>query len=831
MLRRNVFILLATLIVLSCKEEVVVPESVLFVKETVLNFSKSAEIKTIDVTTNVSDWDVVSSDTEWCKVSKKTVPTPQIIVMVTENNGIDSRSAEVTVSNNSLSSTIKVTQMGTSSEVEVPKDVKIAPTGGKANQYQPGQNIENTFDGVFGGEPYHSPWGNNTKFPVILEYFFDVKVPSPAVIDYLIYYTRSGNGNFGKLKLYVATKDNPEYSLYDNYDFKETSSPSKISFANGLKNPTKIKFEVLSGLGGFASCDQMEFYSIKRDDALSEMLLSVFKDVTCSELKDGVTTEQINNIHPFFGSIAMSMKQNSYPRDFRISEFPAYSIVEDWAEKLVMNPRGVLDNCTGIYAEANEELIVLVGNTHGNQLKLRSISETESHGDDYMLNEGINKIKIRKKGLLYILYNVGDLKAATSKPVKIHIPMQCGTVNGYWSLDDHKSDAKYKELLNNATYPYFEVRGTHIMFKLPTDKYKEIIPNNILPTIEFWDEMVDVQHAIMGLDVLYPSQMNNRMYARSTKDGYMSAQPYQTNYAESTLYKILPPSEILKDEDNAWGPAHEIGHMHQGAINWKGNTETSNNLFSNLVRYKMTKFLSRGESMEEINKRHVVDKRVFTDYGGDIGIPSLRMQWQLYCYFHILNNNQKFFPKLFEISREAGRRPIDSNPGWSQLNYVRNASDAAKLNLLDFFEFWGFLTPVDMEVDQYGKGQLKVTQQMIDETKSYVVSKGYNKPAQIIQYIEDRDPLSYGNVGKMNKHYKENLKITKQITYKMNSSNTTITINKGEEAVGFEVRDGSKLKFFSNKYSFTIPSDLWNTNCKIFAIQANGDSIEVNKLD
>ena len=36
-------------------------------------------------------------------------------------------------------------------------------------------------------------------------------------------------------------------------------------------------------------------------------------------------------------------------------------------------------------------------------------------------------------------------------------------------------------------------------------------------------------------------------------------------------------------EDNAWGPAHEIGHVHQAAINWASSTESSNNLFSNYI--------------------------------------------------------------------------------------------------------------------------------------------------------------------------------------------------------------------------------------------------------
>lgn len=797
--------------------------------------SKSVE-RTIKLTTNLN---AVSFEAEegvdWFTIKENKEKEGEYLVSVEENRSYSDRSATIVFKSTDVTSAIVkeeflITQRGltgTSDDVDVPKDKKVVPTGGKANQAQPGQGIENTFNGVFGGEPYHSPWGNGTKFPVVLEYFFDGKGEVPELIDYLIYYTRSGNGNFGKLNLYVATKDNPEYKLYGNYDFKETNSPSKITFADGLKNPTKIKFGVLSGLGGYASCDQMEFYQINQNNDLLNELLNVFTDGTCSELKPNVTDDQINKLSPFFGTIASKMKQGDYPRDFRIEEYPAYSIVEEWAEKLLINPRGVLDNCTGIYAEAHEKIVILVGETHGNQLKLRSIEEANFSGDDYMLNPGVNKIKIRNRGLLYILYNVQDIQAPNAKPIKIHIPMQGGKVNGYWDIKKHKTNEKYKEHLANATYPYFDIKGNDMMLKFITQAFRQHVPNEIIPTINFWDEMVQVQQGIMGWEGIYPDKMNNRMYARSTKEGYMSAQSYQTNFAESTLFKILSPTEMLKDEDNPWGPAHEIGHMNQGAINWKGNTETSNNLFSNLVRYKMTDFLSRGETMEEINQRHVVEKKTFADYGENGGIPSLRMQWQLYCYFHILNNNDQFFPSLFTISRESGRRPIENDPGWSQLNYLRNACDAAQLNLLDFFEFWGFLTPVDMEINQYGKAQHTVTTQMIEETKNYVMNKGYKNPSQVIQYIEDRDPASYGDVGKMNKQYKQNSKITKNITYTRNGSN--ISIHNGDEAIGFEVKDDNELKFFSNKFNFVANSFVWNSKLKIFAVQADGKRTEIKE--
>ena len=46
-----------------------------------------------------------------------------------------------------------------------------------------------------GANPYHSVWGQSANFPVTLEYYFQ----GGADIDYLIYYTRAGNGNFGEL--------------------------------------------------------------------------------------------------------------------------------------------------------------------------------------------------------------------------------------------------------------------------------------------------------------------------------------------------------------------------------------------------------------------------------------------------------------------------------------------------------------------------------------------------------------------------------------------------------------------------------------------------------
>lgn len=41
--------------------------------------------------------------------------------------------------------------------------------------------------------------------------------------------------------------------------------------------------------------------------------------------------------------------------------------------------------------------------------------------------------------------------------------------------------------------------------------------------------------------------------------------------------------------------------------------------------------------------------------------------------------------------------------GEIQLDFVYACSKISGMNLLDFFTKWGFLTPVDKELDDYGK--------------------------------------------------------------------------------------------------------------------------------
>ena len=63
--------------------------------------------------------------------------------------------------------------------------------------------------------------------------------------------------------------------------------------------------------------------------------------------------------------------------------------------------------------------------------------------------------------------------------------------------------------------------------------------------------------------------------------------------------------------------------------------------------------------------------------------------------------------------------------------------DVAKMDLTDFFDKWGFFWVGTIAVNDYGKFNFTITQQMVDETTAYIAKKGYKKPTVDISGIED----------------------------------------------------------------------------------------------
>lgn len=818
-------------------------------EDLIQNFSKDAANVSISITTNlnVDNWEAKVTD-KWLRATQF---KNSLKISVDANIGSNRRTANVKVSSATKHYTITVTQYS-ASDIVIEEDIQVKPYAGKASEEEtdPDRSIEHSFDNKFiadGGVPYHSKCGQSADFPVILEYYFEGNTD----IDYFIYHTNSGNGTFGKFDVYTQTKENTEYVHQGSYDFNMRNSPSIASLKTPVK-ATKVKFEVHSGKNGYVSCDEMQFFKKNKKNTLEEQLLTVFTDITCSEIKPDVTQEQIEALPEFFIQTASALKDDSYnkwEKEFRIREYCPYSSADEWADKLMTRKYGDLDNPTGIYVNEGDEVVVLVGNTHGQSISIQNIGEetskgyaqTSVNGDIYPLKEGVNKLTAKQTGMLFVMYNT-NIQNPDAQPIKIHIPLGGGKVCGFFSLKEHQTNEKYKELIDKADYKYFCVIGNAIILYFHHKQLKAAVPYDILSSIELWDNMIQWQQELMGIEDVYPKQMNNHIFAISPEGGYMWASEGRIGFVYTVLGDILRKSYLMASR-NSWGPAHEIGHVHQGAINWASTTESSNNLFSNYTIYKFGQNCSRGtelavpEYAANVKKATLVFRRCVenkawcdfgTDYQGEDPEMHARMNWQLWNYYHRCGYNPQFFPTLFKLMRE--NRVSTQDPGENQMMYARMACRAANENLTDFFERWGFFVPISMKVNQYGTYNYIVTDAMIKETKEFM--KQFPAPKHAFYYLEDRKKGDPGldttppDVGYFTQ-FAEDMKITKQITYTI--SGHQVNVQNGEQAVAFEIKENDNLKYFGTSFQFEIPNTISPDRVKLYAVQADGVRIEMTR--
>lgn len=850
-----IFSFITACLLVSCKDDDQKAFSIFDIAANDLEQVVDKSVNSIEIPVNTtlpeSEWQVVSTE-KWLKVEKNTsIGDPFINATVEENTTDEARTAQIQVHSSIQDYVITVRQFGTY-DIVIEGDTQILPTGGKANQCQPGYDIDKSMDGKFTtgtsyeeSSNYHSPFGEgNTKFPVILEYFFT----GDKEIDYFIYYTRKGNGNFGEVDVYTATISQPsenDYTLQGSYDFKMKNNPSKISFKKGTK-PTAVKFVVKSGFNNFASCDEMQFFQNTENNTQEARLLKVFKDITCTELKEGVTEQDIQELSDkYFIDLAEVIKNNAYSeweKDFRIREYKAYSDPTAWAKTLITKRYGNQDNLTGIAVEKDDEVVVLVGDTHGHDISLQCIGEenkedyvqTAASGSYYILKTGINKFKMENKGQLFVMYNC-DL-TSHPEPIKIHIPIGSGKVSGFFDLEEHKTDLKYAELVSKASDKYFGIRGEKITFYFHRESLLGSTKNEILSAIHLWDDIIGWQQELMGIEDIRPNLFNNHVFAISPEGAYMWASDDRIGFIYTYLDNILLRDKVMEKKDNAWGPAHEIGHIHQGAINWPSCTESSNNIFSNYVLYKLGKYCSRGLEISKLAESYRQKKSwaLLGDNGSYKNEDTelhMRMQWQLWNYFHRLGNMPDFFPKLF---KELRINPLAAgSPGTAQMQYAKAVCKVANMDMTEFFERWGFFREAFIpNYEQYGTYMYMVSQQLIDQTKAYMAT--FPKKVPPIYYLEDRkngdvgiEDYKVGDVGYYTQ-FQDNVKITGTPTYKLSGSK--ITVNNGTQAVAFEVRkdnENGELLYFFNFLSYTLPQTVLVDGIKFYAVQADGKRIEM----
>ncbi len=499
---------------------------------------------------------------------------------------------------------------------------------------------------------------------------------------------------------------------------------------------------LLWSLTAFGAATDME--ALKAD-------MTFFTDASCSQLKTSVQLKDLDGFKSeLLKTVAAAMLGATYDKTYRAASYEAYPSPRALANAIKLgNGFSRYENITGICLDAGEN-VVFVGDTGGKQLSLlipnwmrkpaEGINPAKDpngwglHKQKIELEEGPNVIDVEKGGNVYVSYF--DDHAEEAPKVFVHFPT--GKVNGFFDASKH-TNADWDRLLDNAVSPIMDARGKHIQVAYPVEWFNVYTRGKGVELINNYDALLNHHYTLMGL-VKYKKVPKNRILARVNFNYYMFRDGDGVAYMgnKGTMRMVADPSVVIVG-DPCWGFCHEVGHaLQMRQMTWGGMTEVSNNIFSlytlgkmgNESRIKRQKNYAkaRKNTIEASPKKSfLADKDVFNRL-----VPF----WQLHLYFE-RNGRPDFYADVMEQMRcrpDAGR---GNDSIRNQFEFVKICCDVAELDLTDFFDKWGFFWVGEITVNDYRKYDFKITQQMVDDTKSYIAKKQYKKPAVDITLIED----------------------------------------------------------------------------------------------
>ena len=480
--------------------------------------------------------------------------------------------------------------------------------------------------------------------------------------------------------------------------------------------------------------------------------MAFFTDASCRQLKSTIKLKDMDGFKSdLLKTVATGMLNETYDKTYRAANYEAYPSPRELGRTLKLGDGfSPYENITGICLDPGEH-VVFVGKTAGKKLSLlipywmrkppKGINPTKDpngwglHKQRITLEEGQNVINVKKGGNVYVSYFDDNSEKAPGIPV--HFPT--GKVNGFFDISKH-TNTDWDRLLDQAVSPIMDARGKHIQVAYPVEWFNVYTRSRGVDLINNYDALLNSHYTLMGL-VKYNKVPRNRILARVNFNYYMFRDRDGVAYLgnKGTMRMVADPKVVISG-DPCWGFSHEVGHVLQmrPQMTWGGMTEVSCNIFS---MYTVTGMGNKSRLMAQKNyasaRKNIIEADPSISYlqYKDV-FDRLVPFWQLHLYF-AQNGKPDFYADVMEQMRlrpDAGR---GDDSILNQFEFVKICCDVAKLDLTDFFDKWGFFRVGEITVNDYRKYHYTITQQMVDDTKSYIANKKYKKPAKDITLIED----------------------------------------------------------------------------------------------
>ena len=752
-----------------------------------LTVGYNAGFGTLAVASNASDYTVTkkTTDADWVSFRKEANGNLSFFTTYYYDN-ITPRYAQFILSSadGSFSRTVVVCQERNTSASTIGGDTQLTIGSATASSSQSGEGIERTYDGKT-STLWHSPYSGGS-FPYTLTY----KLKEASHVDYLMYTPRSDgqtNGNFGKIEVSYALKSAPaSFTKIADADFDGSSSSSVVDFGeNGIDDVAAVRIIVKSGSNGFASCAEMGFY--KRDNSLNEQISQLFTSNLCTELKEGLTAADIAKVKsPYLRQLAMTISAGNYSTKYRVGSFDAYETISSLASELKTNSYCRYENPTGIYFAEGDKIVVFaegIDNQHPVSLIIKCFSNANNIADEgqpestYSLRNGANVITASNRGNGYVSYYTDDY--ANAPTVKLHFAM--ATEAGYFDLRRGDTDTDWANILKNTKSDIVDVVTQRMQVAVPVATAKSVCPKNGVKLATIYDEVIRREREIMGLPTMR-EEPRNHQFARPVSSG-MFADGIGAAAAFGSFSEWTNPSDF-----GFWGFGHELGHINQVRpdFKWVGCGETTNNIYSSWVEHKLGAKDAYGKGYHRLEDEtsgiddysNVRGGRFETyleegvrkgvswqlqdgpDYHGttptsvsvtgedengkSTGTVTTTWRnydhfvkvvpfWQLTLYTQEAAQSPNAYGKVIEGIRQANDANMTN--GKYQLKFMKRFCDSTQMNFLPFFEKAGLLRPIKALIEDYSREWLIITQDQIDELKSYVASKNYAEVPAALNYI------------------------------------------------------------------------------------------------
>lgn len=588
---------------------------------------------------------------------------------------------------------------------------------------------------------------------------------------------------------------------------------------------------------------------------------------TYSRYTDAQLRSAMSSLPTTVQDMAIKVKNNAWTtysgwdkteKTYRVADYSAYSRSTTWTDVIGLGySLGRLSNPTGIYANAGDVLQVYVGSIpSGQSVALEIAGFGQGTGTVYTLQQGMNIINVLSEGNCFVYYEVDNYNngspTALSNYAAVTVHIEGGTVQGYFDLTKGYTNSDWTQLKQHLmSCSMFTMKTKNLVFNLQTSNLMSAVDGQtasgydageVVELLGKWQSIQDMEDQVTGRYEHFPETQCNNVHSVTTTSGSgaLYAFTYGIYFSTDQHDRLFNYDRFSQGYDEVWASAHELGHHRQKHINMAGLTEVSNNIFSNVAIYEQGLYTSRTASIRDIfadwqNGRSWPELAMLTNTdGGTYNARLLRMNWQLYEYFHLAGYDTSFFPNLFAALRQDPMKKTYSNSYYNvlasedYLKFYQKCCEVSGYDLTEFFEMYGFfrLPPEQESVTfngtaytyyttftDYSSYRLLVTQSMIDEAVAAVKAKGYKTCNAL--FIDDRIRnaegralypgyvSSYGSTGTLGQWNDYTAEATG--TYSCTIAGNTVTLDGGTGAVGFKVYDADgNLVLVANDTSFAV---------------------------